>query len=105
MYVSLLSCFFCYLCSFVVCFLHTKGGRYGSAWVFLTKKRSDLRPAAINEQFDARDETGVIRRQKQRRLGNFFGFAHASHRDGGHNPRDRIRGLLINGRGVGWPGA
>jgi len=29
--------------------------------------RLDLRSAAVNEQFDARDETGVIRSQKQRR--------------------------------------
>src|ERR1700739_3146289 len=30
--------------------------------------RLDLRSAAIHEQFDTRDETGVIRRQKQRYL-------------------------------------
>jgi hypothetical protein len=36
--------------------------------------RLDLGSAAINEQFDTGDETGVIRRQKQRRLGNFIGL-------------------------------
>src|SRR5260370_16405572 len=36
--------------------------------------RSDLGPAAVNEQFDTRDETGVIGSQKQRHLSNFFGF-------------------------------
>src|ERR1700675_1890145 len=45
--------------------------------------RLDLGSAAVNEQLDARDETGVIRRQKQRHLRNFLGFPHASHRDGG----------------------
>src|ERR1700720_637763 len=38
----------------------------------------DLSSAAVNEQFDTRDETGVIRRQKQRDLGNFLRFSHAS---------------------------
>ena len=52
--------------------------------------RSDLGSAAVNEQFGTRDETGVIRRQKQRHLSNFLGFPHASHRDGGHNPRDHV---------------
>jgi len=33
-----------------------------------------LPSAAINEQFDPRDETGVIRRQKQHRFGNFVGI-------------------------------
>jgi hypothetical protein len=36
--------------------------------------RSDLPSAAINEQFDACDETGVIRRQKQRHLCYFIGL-------------------------------
>ncbi len=44
--------------------------------------RLDLGSAAVNEQFDTRDETGVIRRQKQRHLGHFLGLPHASHRDG-----------------------
>ena len=48
--------------------------------------RSDLPSAAVNEQLDTGDETGVIRRQKERRLGNFIGFPHASHGDGGHDP-------------------
>jgi hypothetical protein len=34
-----------------------------------------LPSAAINEQFDARDETGDIRRQKKRSLGDLIGFA------------------------------
>jgi hypothetical protein len=52
--------------------------------------RLDLGSAAVDEQFDTRDETGVIRRQKQRRLGNFLGFPHTSHRDGGHKPRNHV---------------
>src|SRR5215467_2621975 len=36
--------------------------------------RLDLGSAAINEEFDAGDETGIIRGQKQRRLGNFVGL-------------------------------
>jgi len=39
--------------------------------------RLDLGPAAVNEQFDPRDETGVIRSQKQRHLSNFLGLPHA----------------------------
>src|ERR1700680_4029642 len=42
--------------------------------------RLDLGSAAVYKQFDTRDETGVIRRQKQRHLSNFLGFPHASHR-------------------------
>jgi hypothetical protein len=34
--------------------------------------RSDLRPAAVDEQFDAGDEAGVIGRQKQHCLGNIL---------------------------------
>src|SRR5258705_12535087 len=52
--------------------------------------RSDLGSAAVYEQFDTRDETGVIRSEKQRHLSNFLRFPHASHRDGGHNPRNHI---------------
>src|SRR5437016_11849051 len=52
--------------------------------------RSDLGSAAVNEQFDTRDETGVIRSQKQRHFSNFLGFPHASHRDGGYNPRNHV---------------
>ncbi len=33
--------------------------------------RSDLPSAAINEQFDTRDETGVIGRKKKRSLGDY----------------------------------
>src|SRR5260370_32200743 len=44
--------------------------------------RLDLGSAAVNEQFDTRDETRFLRSQKQRRLRNFLGFPHASHRDG-----------------------
>src|SRR5216684_324944 len=54
--------------------------------------RSDLRSAAINEELDTRDETRVIRRQKQRRLGNFIGLPHASHWDG-----DTIRAMASAG--------
>src|SRR5260370_5147809 len=52
--------------------------------------RSDLGSAAVNEQFDTRDETAVISSQKPRHLTNFLGLPHASHRDGGHNPRNHV---------------
>ena len=52
--------------------------------------RLDLGSAAVNEQFNSRDETGVIRSQKQRRLRNFVGLPHPFHRDGGHNPRNHV---------------
>ncbi len=35
---------------------------------------SDLRSAAIGEQFDPGDEAGVVRAQKQRDLGDLFGL-------------------------------
>src|SRR5580704_19697267 len=38
--------------------------------VIMVSFRLDLGSAAVNEQFDTRDETGVIRREKQRHLGN-----------------------------------
>ena len=53
--------------------------------------RLDLGSAAVNEQFDTRDETGVVRSKKQRHVSNFLGFPHASHRDGGHNPCNDVR--------------
>ena len=52
--------------------------------------RLDLGSAAVNEQFDTRDETGVIGREEQRHLSNFLGFPHTSHRDGRHNPRNHV---------------
>src|SRR6267154_3323262 len=64
--------------------------------------RSDLGYAAVNEQFDTRDETGVIRSQKQRHLSNFLGFPHASHRDGGHNPRNHVCRLPISQGRIDW---
>jgi hypothetical protein len=51
--------------------------------------RLDLGSAAVNEQFDPRDETGVIRREK-RHLSNLLGFPHASHGNCGHNPRNDV---------------
>jgi hypothetical protein len=64
--------------------------------------RLNLGSAAVNEQFDTRDETGVIRRQKQRSLGNFIGFPHASHRDGRHNPRNHVCRLPTRQRRIDW---
>jgi hypothetical protein len=55
-----------------------------------TPLRLDLGSAAVNKQFDPRNEAGVIRRQKQRHLGNFLRFPHPSHRDRGHNPRKHV---------------
>jgi len=50
--------------------------------VIMASLRLDLGSAAVNEQFDTGDETGVVRSEKQRYLSNFLGFPHASHRDG-----------------------
>src|SRR3984893_8702157 len=61
--------------------------------VIMASFRLDLGSAAVNEHFDTRDETGVIRRQKQRHLSYFPRFPHAPHRDGGHNPRNHVRSL------------
>jgi hypothetical protein len=44
----------------------------GRGHVMRSGFRSDLRSAAINEQFDTGDEAGVIRRQKQRHPGNLI---------------------------------
>src|ERR1700730_17335375 len=60
----------------------------------------DLRSAAVNEQFYTRDETGVIRRQKQRHLSNFLRFPHASHRDCGNNPRNHVCRLPVRQRRI-----
>ena len=53
--------------------------------------RLDLRSAAVNKQFNTRDETGVIRSQKQRGLRNFDRLPHASHRDGGDNTQSPLQ--------------
>src|ERR1700719_2081878 len=53
--------------------------------VIMSSFRLDLGSAAVDEQFYTSDETGVIRRQKQRHSRNFLGFPHASHRDRGYN--------------------
>src|SRR5271170_4734595 len=53
----------------------------------------DLPSATVHEQFNAGDKTGIVRGQKQSSLRNFIGLAHASHRNGGHNPRNYVRGL------------
>src|SRR6202521_2081718 len=58
--------------------------------VIMSSFRLDLGSAAVNEQLDACDETGVIRRKKQRHLCNFLGFPHPSHWDSGHNPRNHV---------------
>src|SRR6266446_4836289 len=55
---------------------------------------SDVRSATIHEACDARDDTGVIRGQTQRRLGHCIGLPQTSHRDGGHHPRHSGRRLL-----------
>src|ERR1700723_560817 len=73
-----------------------------SSAALLPPFRSDLRSAAVHEQFDTSDETGVVRSKKQRRLGNFLGFPHASHRDGGHNARNHFWRLPTHQRRIGW---
>src|SRR5260370_20201052 len=50
--------------------------------------------------FNTRDKTGVIRRQKQSHLINFLGFPHASHGDGGHNPRNHVGRLPTRQRRI-----
>src|SRR5258707_15013671 len=57
------------------------------------QRQLDLRSAAIGEQFDPRDEAGVIRAQKECDLGDLFGLRHAAHWDGGHDARDGFRRL------------
>jgi len=51
--------------------------------------RLDLGSAAVNEQFDTRDETGVIRSQKQHHIGTSSGFPYSLGSD-----VPRARGLL-----------
>src|ERR1700722_13650383 len=67
--------------------------------------RSDLSSAAINEQFDTCNKSRIIRRQKQRCFGNFVGLPHASHGNGGHNPRNGVCGLPIDNWSIGRPWA
>jgi hypothetical protein len=43
------------------------------------KIRLNLRRAAVDEEFDASDKTGVGRREKKRSRRDFFGFAYAAH--------------------------
>src|SRR5229473_8715611 len=78
-----------YFCSFSKA-MSSLGPSERSRQKSLPPFRSDLGSAAVNEQFDTGDETGVIRSQKQRHLSNFLGFPHASHRDGRHNPRNQV---------------
>src|SRR6202789_3494801 len=73
-----------------------------SSAALLPAFRSDLHSAAVHEQFDTSDETGVVRSEKQRRLGNFLGFAHASHRDGGQNARNHFWRFPTHQRRIGW---
>src|SRR6202011_2302103 len=65
----------------------------------------DLPSAAVHEEFDARDETRIIRGEKQRRLRDLFGLADAPDGDGRHNPRNNIRRLLTHQRSIGGTGA
>src|ERR1700728_2199823 len=61
----------------------------------------DLPSAAVHEKFDARDETRVIRGEKQCRLGDLCGLADTPDGDGGHNPRNNVRRLLTHQRSLG----
>jgi hypothetical protein len=63
--------------------------------------RSDFPSTAVNEQFDTRDETAVIRSQTQRHLGNFIGFSHTFHRDCGHYPCNGVCRLPIHNWHIG----
>src|SRR6266851_7747022 len=78
-----------YFCSFSKA-MSSLGPSERSRQKSLPTVRLDLGSAAVNEQFDTRDETGVIRSQKQRNLSNFLGFPHASHWDGGNNPGNHV---------------
>jgi hypothetical protein len=60
----------------------------------------DLGPSAVNEQFDSRDETGIIRSEKQRHLRNFFRFPHTSHRNGRNNPPNQFCRLPTHERRI-----
>src|SRR5882762_10612004 len=63
--------------------------RWCRLW-WVSVRASDLGSPAVNEQLDTRDETGVVRREKQRDLRHFLGFPHATHRDGGYHPRNHV---------------
>jgi len=79
----------------MVVFLKPNTFRLCAQSLYDRAERLDLRSAAVNEQFNTSDETGVIRSQKQRRLWNFVGLAHPSHRNGGNNPRKHLWRLPI----------
>src|SRR6267142_3697205 len=63
--------------------------RWRRLW-WVSVRASDLGSPAVNEQLDSRDETGIVRREKQRDLRHFLGFPHATHRDGGYHPRNHL---------------
>src|SRR5260221_1092534 len=81
-----------YFCSFSKA-MSSYGPTERSRQKSLPPFRLDLGSAAVNEQFDTRDETGVIGCQEQRDLINFLGIPHAPHRDGGHNPGNHVSRL------------
>src|SRR5882757_8367070 len=90
-----------YFCSFSKA-MSSLGPSERSRQKSLPPFRSDLGSAAVNKQFDTRDETGVIRSEKQRDLSNFLGFPHASHRDCRHNPRNHVCGQPIRKGCIDW---
>src|ERR1700691_1788026 len=54
------------------------------------RPRTYLRRTAIHEQFDAGDETRVVRGQKFRGFGYFIRATHAAHRNAGDNLADGL---------------
>src|SRR6266851_4610149 len=88
-----------YFCSFSKA-MSSLGPSERSRQKSLPTLRLDLGSATVNEQFDTRDETGVIRSEKQRHLSNFLGFPHASHRDRGHYSRNDVCSLPTHQRRI-----
>src|SRR5271168_5401229 len=66
----------------------------------LPRLRSDLRRAAIHEQFDSGDKARVVRGQENRRFGNFIRATHAAHRDAGDDLGDGLLGKRCQDRRI-----
>jgi hypothetical protein len=61
-------------------------------------RRSNLRQAAVDKQFDAIDEPGIVGGQEHGRLADFVRLAQAAERNAGGKLRLELAPLLV-GRG------
>src|SRR5579872_6544448 len=80
--------------------LKNAASRFGDGACRRMRIRSDLSSSAVDKQFGAGDEAGVVGREKQGGLRDLVGLSDTAHRNRRYDSRDGVRRLPVEDRGL-----